>query len=292
MKPGRNYRRNLDFTLIELLVVIAIIAILASMLLPALNKAREQAKRAKCQGNIKQLVTASLIYVGDFNSFMAAGNGDSAMKGQFDYMKNGKSMSFFYRDYLGGRLMTGSLTMDRMPNNTVPHSNGTEPATIKVFICPSSTRTVLNAHTYGFAGGSGLDFAMNTDRLMRFKQRAVSKGLMTTPASPALWFDRMTLCVTEYENTNHFRGGSNMYPAGGNVGAIDGSVRWYLYGNGRYEDRVYSGVQCASSSSSGGYLAPNNVIFLQNDNNGYFLTQDPAKRYVNLGSQRKVLSDM
>ena len=59
---------------------------------------------------------------------------------------------------------------------------------------------------------------MNTDRLMRFKQRAVSKGWMTTPASPALWFDRMTLCVTEYENTNHFRGGNNMYPAGGNVG--------------------------------------------------------------------------
>ena len=96
--------RRQRFTLIELLVVIAIIAILASMLLPALNRARDTAKTSKCMAQLKQFGTYWQLYADDSDGYIHESKfcsyGDGAQKHMWQQAIN----EMFARGFLDGNL--------------------------------------------------------------------------------------------------------------------------------------------------------------------------------------------
>ncbi len=119
--PFPHGRVKGNFTLIELLVVIAIIAILAAILLPALNSARERGRAASCVNNLKQLSTATSMYIGDHEYYYWNRDGADGKSGNVWYSDRGVLFPYFNNKEV---LRCGSHETDLNTNRMVYAANG------------------------------------------------------------------------------------------------------------------------------------------------------------------------
>lgn len=155
------------FTLIELLVVIALIAILAALLLPALNKAKEKSHATYCLSNLKQIGNSALLYTQDFDSYyIPYRNGDPADP-EWSWL--------LYRD---GYLGTPQVYFCRSAMNVLSsvYTSGYENAIAKPRTM-SRYQYITYGYNYYYCGG---DYSLNPDP--GWLTAAAKVGMFRTPS--------------------------------------------------------------------------------------------------------------
>jgi prepilin-type N-terminal cleavage/methylation domain-containing protein len=189
--PAGTNRRRKAFTLIELLVVIAIIAILASMLLPALARSKESARRSSCVSNVKQISLAMKMYVDDNNGRYPPRMPDPDPGAPYP-CKPCRTVD--WRQYTLPYL-TGTTNLTNFTGSSVYICPGDSGIPAEITADPFNALTVRPAKFAGFFGSS---YCLNTVMTRLGKENAIPMPVSTFMGAE-VWSWHQPLAIQQFK---------------------------------------------------------------------------------------------